>query len=179
MVVAILSCLASVLLLSAGAAASGRLATAPHGHLYDASNFGYDLEVNGPQPASAKRGIFAVQDSNRLASDHSNSSIGPTLRSAVRIHLRHSSDFVAPNSAVDDFANWGDEISDGARMVDQGLGVPFRSDTSHIFRDAPGHFAQDTAANRALITSAVQQSNLVDTVTVGGQTIRTYQRVAA
>lgn len=77
------------------------------------------------------------------------------------------------------YANWGDEISDGARMVDQPFagGVCFRSDTSHIFRDAPGHLVADTAANRSLISSAVSPNYLVSTRSVGGLTLSSYQRL--
>jgi RHS repeat-associated protein len=40
-------------------------------------------------------------------------------------------------------------------------GVVFRSNASHIFREATGHLAEDTPANRALLQGAVQPSNLV------------------
>lgn len=47
-------------------------------------------------------------------------------------------------------------------------GLRFRSDTSHIFRDAPGHLARDTAANRSLLQGAVRPENLVGTRGPGG-----------
>ncbi|MET3174324.1 UNVERIFIED_ORG: hypothetical protein ABIB52_002174 [Arthrobacter sp. UYCu721] len=51
-----------------------------------------------------------------------------------------------------------------------GLGIiGFRSDTSHIFRNAAGHLAEDTAENRALIQSALDPQNLYRTTTVAGR----------
>lgn len=41
--------------------------------------------------------------------------------------------------------------------------VAFRSDTSHIFRNARGHLADDTPANRTLLQGAVRPGNLVRT----------------
>jgi RHS repeat-associated protein len=43
-----------------------------------------------------------------------------------------------------------------------GVGIAENS-ASHIFRDAPGHLAEDTRENRALIEGAVNQGNYVDT----------------
>ena len=55
--------------------------------------------------------------------------------------------------------------------------VGFRSDTSHIFRDAPGHLAADTAENRALIQSALSPENLRTTITLpDGSTLAQYFR---
>lgn len=53
----------------------------------------------------------------------------------------------------------------------------FRSDTSHIFRDAIGQFVEDTAANRALIQSAVKPDNLVAEKSLGSSVLRSYQRL--
>ncbi|MCW4384189.1 polymorphic toxin-type HINT domain-containing protein [Salinibacterium sp. SYSU T00001] len=54
-------------------------------------------------------------------------------------------------------------------------GVSFRSNTAHIFRDAPGHLAEDTPANRALIQSAVAPANLRATTTLkDGSTLSRY-----
>jgi hypothetical protein len=51
----------------------------------------------------------------------------------------------------------------------------FRSDTSHIFRQARGHFAQDTPANRAVIQGAIKPQNLRSTVTLpDGSTLEKY-----
>jgi RHS repeat-associated protein len=52
--------------------------------------------------------------------------------------------------------------------------VTFRSDTSHIFRDAPGHLGEDTPENRALLQGAVNPDNLVGTNQWG---ISTYQEL--
>jgi hypothetical protein len=50
--------------------------------------------------------------------------------------------------------------------------LAFRSDTSHIFRDAPGHLPDDTPANRALLQGAVRPQNLVGTNQWGISTYR-------
>jgi RHS repeat-associated protein len=53
--------------------------------------------------------------------------------------------------------------------------VEFRSDTSHIFRDATGHLVEDTAENRALLLGAVRAEYLVDSETLpDGSTLSTY-----
>jgi hypothetical protein len=57
---------------------------------------------------------------------------------------------------------------------EDGSAVAFRSDTSHIFRDAPSHLLDDTPANRALPQGAVQPENLVATNQWG---ISTYQEL--
>lgn len=62
-----------------------------------------------------------------------------------------------------------------AKSVDDLAEVGFRSDTSHIFRDATGHLAEDTAENRALIKSALDPANLRDTITLkDGTTLQKY-----
>jgi hypothetical protein len=54
--------------------------------------------------------------------------------------------------------------------------LSFRADTSHIFRDAPGHLAEDTAENRAIIQSAIDRGNLTSTTQVaGGGSVDTYK----
>ena len=54
-------------------------------------------------------------------------------------------------------------------------GVAFRSDASHIFRDAAGHLADDTPENRALIQGAVDPANLRSTITLpDGSTLAKY-----
>lgn len=53
--------------------------------------------------------------------------------------------------------------------------VAFRSDTSHIFRDATGHFLDDTAANRSVIQGAIDPANLRSTITLpDGSTLARY-----
>ncbi len=47
-------------------------------------------------------------------------------------------------------------------------GPEFREDTSHIFRDAPGHLPEDTAENRALLQDAVNPENFAGTRGPGG-----------
>lgn len=47
--------------------------------------------------------------------------------------------------------------------MDELAQIGFRSNTSHIFRNAPGHLAEDTAENRALIKSALDPANLRQT----------------
>lgn len=46
--------------------------------------------------------------------------------------------------------------------------IPFRSDTSHIFRSARGHLGEDTPANRALLQGVVRPENMVGTRGPGG-----------
>jgi hypothetical protein len=55
--------------------------------------------------------------------------------------------------------------------------IAFRSDTSHIFRSAVGHLVEDTAANRALIQSAVRPGNLVAERSLGSSVLRSYQKL--
>lgn len=51
----------------------------------------------------------------------------------------------------------------------------FRSDTSHIFRNARGHLAEDTPENRELIESALDPANLRSTTTLkDGTTLEKY-----
>ena len=51
----------------------------------------------------------------------------------------------------------------------------FRSDTGHIFRNASGHLAQDTAEKRALIQGAFDPANLRSTVRLpDGSTLEKY-----
>ncbi|EHR52031.1 hypothetical protein SacmaDRAFT_3826 [Saccharomonospora marina XMU15] len=54
-------------------------------------------------------------------------------------------------------------IGKAADSVDELAQIGFRSNTSHIFRNAPGHLAEDTAENRALIKSALDPANLRQT----------------
>jgi hypothetical protein len=51
------------------------------------------------------------------------------------------------------------------------------SNTSHIFRDAAGHLAEDNPANRALLQDAVRSGNLVDTRIIRSGVLRSYQQV--
>jgi RHS repeat-associated protein len=50
-------------------------------------------------------------------------------------------------------------------------GVAFRENVAHIFRNAPGHLAEDTEANRALLQSAVTPENAVGTRAGGAITV--------
>ncbi len=62
-----------------------------------------------------------------------------------------------------------------AETATDAASVGFRTDTTHIFRDAAGHFADDTAANRAIIRGAVDPANLRTTITLkDGSTLSTY-----
>ncbi|WP_231381745.1 hypothetical protein, partial [Rhodanobacter sp. OR87] len=54
------------------------------------------------------------------------------------------------------------------RFAKKDAGIAFRDDTSHIFRNARGHFAEDTAENRALLQGAVKSDNFVGTRGPGG-----------
>jgi RHS repeat-associated protein len=67
-----------------------------------------------------------------------------------------------------------DEIGDIAPAAEAGesaaatgagglAGPAFRANTSHIFRDAPGHLLEDTATNRALLQGAIDPANVVST----------------
>lgn len=53
-------------------------------------------------------------------------------------------------------------------FASEDAGPAFRADTSHIFRQAPGHLAEDTVANRALLRGAVNPDNLVGARGPGG-----------
>jgi hypothetical protein len=62
-----------------------------------------------------------------------------------------------------------------AEAATDATAVGFRSDATHIFRDAAGHFADDTAANRAIIRGAVDPANLRSTITLkDGATLSKY-----
>jgi hypothetical protein len=62
-------------------------------------------------------------------------------------------------------------------LADDGVGLEFRSDTTHIFRDDPGHLVEDTPANRSLIQSAIDPSNLRTTIELpNGSSIAQYFR---
>jgi hypothetical protein len=62
-----------------------------------------------------------------------------------------------------------------ADTADGAASIGFRSDATHIFRDAAGHFAEDTPANRAIIRGAVDPANLRSTITLkDGATLSKY-----
>lgn len=62
-----------------------------------------------------------------------------------------------------------------AETATDAASVGFRSDATHIFRNAAGHFADDTAANRAIIRGAVDPANLRSTITLkDGATLSKY-----
>lgn len=68
-------------------------------------------------------------------------------------------------------------LDEAAMSVDELAEIGFRSDTSHIFRNATGHLTHDTAENRALIKSALDPANLRDTITLkDGATLQKYFR---
>jgi hypothetical protein len=70
-----------------------------------------------------------------------------------------------------------DGVVDAANTADELAEIGFRSDTSHIFRNATGHLARDTAENRALIKSALDPANLRDAITLkNGTTLQKYFR---
>ena len=69
------------------------------------------------------------------------------------------------------------KVISSARTASGEASIAFRSDTSHIFRDAAGHLVEDTAANRALIKSAVKPGNLVLERATGSNLTRVYQRL--
>jgi RHS repeat-associated protein len=56
-------------------------------------------------------------------------------------------------------------------------GLVFRSNTSHIFRDAAGHLAEDTPANRALLRRAVEPQNIVGETRLPGTVISRYRQL--
>ena len=63
------------------------------------------------------------------------------------------------------------EISDPAKKTELLMAV-FPTSVSilkHIFRNAPGHFAEDTAVNRALMVNTVQSQYFVETDAHGNQ----------
>jgi RHS repeat-associated protein len=65
-----------------------------------------------------------------------------------------------------------------SRAAQEGAGLAFRSNTSHIFRDAAGHLAEDTPENRALLQNAVKPENFVGTRGPGGS-ISVYRQLLA
>ena len=55
--------------------------------------------------------------------------------------------------------------------------MAFRSDASHVFRDATGHLLEDTVANRSLIQSAIDPANLRSTINLpDGSSLAKYFR---
>jgi len=83
------------------------------------------------------------------------------------------------NEALEKFLrdNLGDYADDVLKKMDDALGIsnigfPTGSQASqlgHIFRDAPGHFANDTITNRALIMDTITRSNYMMTDKFGNQ----------
>jgi RHS repeat-associated protein len=78
-------------------------------------------------------------------------------------------------------AVWAGKVLGGSRASrlanvsdDAASGLRFRPNTSHIFRDAAGHFAQDTPANRALMINAVRRQNLISERSIGARTLFRY-----
>jgi RHS repeat-associated protein len=77
----------------------------------------------------------------------------------------------------------GDPVPDSAQPPDAAdppsscLNVTWKDDTSHIFRSADGHLAEDTASNRALLESAVKPENRVGTRANG--TVSVYRETLA
>jgi hypothetical protein len=59
-------------------------------------------------------------------------------------------------------------LTSRAGVAAEDAGLAFRSDASHIFRNAAGHIAEDTPENRALLRRAVKPENLVGTRGPGG-----------
>lgn len=103
-----------------------------------------------------------VEDASRHYDTAKPVNLVEALGRARRLLSGLDADRVAPNTAgvVDDLA----------------AGARFRSDTSHVFRDAPGHLARDTVANRSLLQGAVRPKNLVGTRGPGGS-ISVYREV--
>jgi len=72
---------------------------------------------------------------------------------------------LAANMADDEVARFEQMISAGERGL-----VPFLEKAlPHIFRRAPGHFVQDTAAARELIQTTVTEANFVGLSAKGNQ----------
>ena len=71
-----------------------------------------------------------------------------------------------------------EKAAEAARAAEDavGSGVEFKADTSHIFRNAPGHLLEDIPANRALLQGAVKPENFVGTRGPGGA-ISVYREV--
>jgi hypothetical protein len=71
----------------------------------------------------------------------------------------------------------GEAIDTSGAATARATRVPFRSDTTHIFRNSGGHFAADTAKNRAIMSEAVQPGNLFETRTLpGGKVLKNTAR---
>ncbi len=65
-----------------------------------------------------------------------------------------------------------------ARKAEEVAGPVFRSDATHIFRAAPGHLAQDTMSNRALIRQAIAPDYAQSSVPLpDGTVLLRYKRV--
>jgi hypothetical protein len=84
------------------------------------------------------------------------------------------SETVLPGGSRPKAPNYDRYATGSCVAAEDGAGVEFRSDTSHIFRDAPGHLLDDSPANRALLQGAVKPENLVGTNQWG---ISTYQEI--
>lgn len=69
------------------------------------------------------------------------------------------------------------KVGPAAKSVDALANIPFRPNTSHIFRNKTGHLLEDTADNRALIQSALSPGNQRRTDTLpDGTSIARYFR---
>ena len=72
------------------------------------------------------------------------------------------------------------EVNPDGVITDLGSPPVFRQDTSHIFRNSPGHLANDTPTNRATIQGAVSPANLRSRTTLpDGSTIERYFQTLA
>lgn len=63
-------------------------------------------------------------------------------------------------------------LAEGAGLLSEAGPAIDEANASHIFRDAAGHLAEDTAENRALLEGAVKPGNYVETRPSGAQVYR-------
>jgi RHS repeat-associated protein len=87
---------------------------------------------------------------------------------AVRINGWNSPED-AQSTAGDVAMGMAPDLIGPATIGIAGLFPANRSILKHIFREAPGHLAEDTAANRALLADIVQSENLVEIDINGNQ----------
>jgi RHS repeat-associated protein len=94
-----------------------------------------------------------------------------------RLGTQVAADTVGDDAAATEADSLQDEqATDSCVAAEDTAGVVFRQDTSHIFRNAAGHLADDTPENRAILQDTVNPENLVGTRGPNGS-ISVYRRL--